>query len=471
MSIILSGCARPSGTTAPLSDGNLNLVFVVSQYLAYHASGDVDPNTANLTNRGLQRSLLLATFLRQQVMGTKNVTAIYALEPMTHLQTANNYPDMAALVTIQQFAMLNQITMSSDSVAPCTANSYPINASYAPVSVPNGVAAPLIPSNGCQGLDFKDQGGCNETLLTGIIKANIPGFYVFSAPWETTSGLLANINKLRGFNLAVPADYRGPDYVYVISVTPSGSASLITFNSKLNPPSTYPVLPQSVPATTARAAAPFSITVTGGIGGAVIPAGINTSETIYLIRHAEAHPGYFDDGNYIGAGQWRALDLPNALRCKISSDQVYSIDPAQVDQGTVSASGQSDWSYVRPSLTVAPYSIANNLPYNLAASFELMAQNAPQLATQASAFFFSGGKFSNQKVLMAWEHNHIPPTVNALLSSYFPDGGGPIAPAWPENDYDTIWTVTLDARGNVTVDNVKCQGIDSAALPAESPQF
>ena len=471
MSFILPVCAGPSATPAPLSDGNLNLVFVVSQDLAYHAPGDVDPNTANLTNRGLQRSLLLATFLKQQVLGTKNVTAIYALEPMTHLQTANNYPDIAALVTIQQFAMLNQITMSGDAADPCTANSYPINASYALVSVPDGVAAALIPSKGCQGLDFRDQGGCNETLLTGIIKANVPGFYVFSAPWETTSGLLANINKLQGFNLAVPADYRGPDYVYVISVTPSGSAGLVTFNGNLNPPPGYPILPQSVPATTARAAAPFSITVTGGSSGAVIPAGINTNETIYMIRHAEAHPGYFDDGNYIGAGQWRALYLPDALRGKISPDQVYSIDPAQVDQGTVSASGQSNWSYVRPSLTVAPYAIANNLPYSLAASFELMAQNAPQPATQASAFFFSGGKFSNKKVLMAWEHNHIPPTVNALLSSYFPDGGGPMAPDWPENDYDTIWTVTLDARGNVTVDNAKCQGIDSATLPATCPQF
>jgi len=153
MSFNFSACAGPPVTPAPLSDGNLNLIFVVSEGLAYHAPGDVDPNTANLTNRGLQRSLLMATFLKQQVLGAKNVTAIYALEPMTHLQTASNYPDMAALVTIQQFALLNQITMSSDAAGACTANSYPINASYALESVPDGVAAPLIPSNGCQSLD------------------------------------------------------------------------------------------------------------------------------------------------------------------------------------------------------------------------------------------------------------------------------------------------------------------------------
>src|ERR1039458_3422812 len=53
-------------------------------------------------------------------------------------------------------------------------------------------------------------------------------------------------------------------------------------------------------------------------GGAVVPAGINTNETVYLVRHAEAHPtSWWEDGNYIAAGQWRALDLPYALRGKI----------------------------------------------------------------------------------------------------------------------------------------------------------
>ena len=137
----------------------------------------------------------------------------------------------------------------------------------------------------------------------------------------------------------------------------------------------------------------------------------------------------------------------------------------------MSASGNSDWSYVRPALTVEPYAIANNLPYHLAASFELDAQNPPQLATQASDFFFTGGKFSTQSVLLAWEHAHIPTTVNALLASYYPNGGAPTAPDWPEDDYDTIWTVTLDAKGNVTVNNNMCEGIVSASLPATCPAF
>jgi hypothetical protein len=107
-----SGSGFPSGpnATAPLSTVNVNLIFVSSPDLAYQAAGDVDPGTANLTNQGLQRSLLMAPYLKQQLLGGKNVTGIYALAPMTHLQTVNHYPDMAPLVTIQQFALLNQVS-------------------------------------------------------------------------------------------------------------------------------------------------------------------------------------------------------------------------------------------------------------------------------------------------------------------------------------------------------------------------
>lgn len=472
----LSGCGGDSSgappTPAPLRADNINLIFVVSPNLAYNAPDDINPSTANLTNQGLQRSLLMATFLKQHVLGRKNVNRICALEPMTHLQTPNNYPDMAAIGYIQQFALLNQITLTGEGGAGSpliTGNSYPLNASYASGPVPSGVATPLVIGScpGCQGLDFNNTDGDNEALVTDIIKANIPGFYVFSAPWETISALLANINKQQGYNLNLPATYMGPNYVYAISIAPSGSASLVTYNSNLTPPSTYPELPALV----AGAACPgpdttpalFSIAATGGING------VNTNETIYMIRHAEAHPvSGWDDGNFVGAGQWRALALPNALRGKISPTQVYSIDPAQVYPGSYATMGNSNFAYVRPSLTVAPYVIANNLPYYLVAGLQIFDPNSPQLT---SDFLFKGGKFSNQTVLLAWEHEHIPPIIDALLSSHFPTYSGPKAPAWPGNDYDTIWTVKLDANGNLTVNNALCEGIDSAKLPVRAPQF
>jgi hypothetical protein len=470
---LFAGCGSslPNPTPpAPLSASNVNLIFVVSEDLAYHAPGDINSKTANLTNQGLQRSLRMATFLKQQVLGTENVTSIYALEPMTHLQEANQLPDMVGLETVQQFALLNQITLSSDlkGGTPYAGQSYPLNASYSAESIPSGLPTPSPFCPNCKGLDFNDEGGDNEALISGIVKAN-PGFYVFSAPWETTSALMANIDKLEGYNLTVPTSYQGPNYIYAISIAASQSASLVTYNSNLSPPATYPVLPPPKLVSTACVAQePFSITVTGGKSGAVIPAGTNTDETVYIIRHAEAHPlGYWDDNNYVGAGQWRALDLPNALRGKISPDQVYSIDPAQFGPGSVdSATGDSNWSTVAPALTAEPYAIANNLPYNLFASFLLTDANAPN---ETSALLFTGRTFSNQKVLLAWAYQYIQPTINALLATYH--GDGPLAPAWPDTDYDSIWTVRLDAHGNLSIDNAMCEGIDSAALPAVPPQF
>ena len=324
-----------SNSTAPLSADNINLIFVVSPDLAYDPLGDINPDTANLTNQGLQRSLLMATYLKQQVLGTKNVTGIYALEPMTHLQTANNYPDMAAIGFIQQFALLNQITIQGT-----TANSYPLNAAYGPGDVPSGVVEPNPYIPGAQGLDFNDASGNNVALVTGIINANIPGFYVFSAPWETTSALLANIKTTKGYNLNLPTTYRGPNYVYAISIPPSGNASLVTFDSKLNPPATYPVLPSPVASASCTQQTYFSYTRTGGVNGVVIPPGTNTNQTVYLIRHAEAHPASsFEDGNFVGAGQWRALALPNvlpsALRGQISPTHGLFHRPRTVVHSTV----------------------------------------------------------------------------------------------------------------------------------------
>ena len=466
---LLAGCAGGLKAEAPtaLSADNLNLVFVVSPDLAYQAPGDVDATTANLTNQGLQRGLMMATYLKQQVLGTNNVTNISVLEPMTHLQTANNYPDMAAIGSMQQFALLNQYTLPVDATGTTyTTNSFPLSAAYAPGSVPPGVDVPASYNPFGNGLDFNNTGGNNDTLVSGIINKKTPGYYVFSAPWETVSAMLAKMNSTFGYNLAIPSSYPGPNYVYAISILSSGNASLVTYNSNLKPPASYPVLPGPVAsASGTHTLQSFFTTVRiGGVSGAVIPANINKNQKIYLIRHAEAHPDpghHFEDGNYVGAGQWRALDLPNALRGKVSPNVVYSIDPSQ----WLTA---NNFCYVRPSLTVLPFVVAHNLPYQLVSTFQLGDVNEPQLA---SDFFFTGGRFSNKIVLLAWESSRIKPLINVLLASY---GGSnlPLLPAaWPSADYDTIWTVTLDAQGNLSVDNELFEDIDSATLPVAAPQF
>jgi len=130
--------------------------------------------------------------------------------------------------------------------------------------------------------------------------------------------------------------------------------------------------------------------------------------------------------------------------------------------------GNANFSYVRPSLTIEPYAIANNVPFSLVSGISLAAKDSPQLT---SDMFFKGGTFSNQTAILAWEHDHIPQIVSALLAGYFPSGSAPAVPSWPGGDYDTIWTVKLDGTGNLTVDNTLCEGVDSSKLPAEAPRY
>ena len=116
---------------------------------------------------------------------------------------------MAAIGYIQQFALLNQITLLS-----ITANSYPLIASY---------------TGDARGLDFNNTANSNVTLATGIIQPNAHGFYVFAAPWETISDLLTGIKSAKGYSLELPTTYRGSNYVYAISITQSGDAGLVAY--------------------------------------------------------------------------------------------------------------------------------------------------------------------------------------------------------------------------------------------------
>lgn len=461
----------PTPAPVPLAAGNVNLIFVVSDDLLYQGTGDIHADTANLTAQGLQRTLLLAPYLQQNVLGYNNVTAIYALEPMTHLQTSGSYPDMSALETVQQFALMNQFTMMSPypDMGSATGNSFPINTSYFPGSQPGIVIAPssLYPCPACQGIDFNDAGSDNDTLLSTVVNAKAPGYYVFSAPWETTESLLEIVNTLEPSSLPVPSAYQGPNTIYAVSITPSGNASLTTYNSDLKPSNTYPALNSGTVARSPCQFSTFALSATGP------PSTINKNETLYFIRHANAHPSIvFSNGNYVAAGQWRALDLGNAisvaLEGKPQPSHVYSLDPAQVTPNAgLTASGPTSFSHNTLALTAEPYAIAKNLPYSLVSSFLLTDTNGPQ---EASDYFFQNGQFSNQTILVAWEHTNIPQILSKLLAGYSSVSNSP-PPAWDNYDYDSIWTVTIDGNGNLTANNSLCEGIDSGNLPATAPQF
>jgi hypothetical protein len=146
---------------------------------------------------------------------------------------------------------------------------------------------------------------------------------------------------------------------------------------------------------------------------------------------------------------------------------VYSVDPAQLFP-------ISNFSYVRPSLTVFPYAVANHLPFHMAASF-LMDPDATSdpAAENAKNFFFThstGVDLAGETGPACLGTQTLSAAAEALIR--FVRGSVP-APTltWPDADYDTIWTVRLDSKGNLTLDNALCEGIDSGRLPVMAPQF
>ncbi|HEX7507335.1 MAG TPA: hypothetical protein VF550_11230 [Polyangia bacterium] len=485
--LLAMGCQSSShqGTAnrIQLSPANINLIFVVSQDLA-HNSGDINTTTANLNPRGLNQAMGLATYLQSTLLNNANVTGIYALEPATHLQATSEYqdlPDMVPLEIAEQFAMINQFSINAPAGTTPTFYrdySYPINVCYTPASLPTGVDIPLafIPTS--QGIDFADRSGGNEALVNGIIAKGQGGFYVFVLPFELFRALLGNLKTQNAYDYQMPVAWEGSNILYALTIPPSGPETLNTFDSQSNPVSSYPV-PVPAPAmTTSSVQAPFEI-ATAKQAGSTVPQDSNTNQTVYLIRHAEAHPtSYWEDGNLVYPGLVRARYLPVALEGKIKlPDFVYAVDPAQYIPGGVDSSNPTNhlYSYIRTSQTVALYAIANGIPFYVATSVQwggLTNEEDAAVVASAAKFFFTGGQFSHKTLLICWEHYHIPLVGQALVDTYFAPGESPQVPlpaAWLGSDYDTIWTFVLDSSGHLTLSNATVEGIRSDSLPLMPP--
>jgi hypothetical protein len=173
-----------------------------------------------------------------------------------------------------------------------------------------------------------------ERRLTAIMR--IRGFFDTNptpAPLSTANLSLILVSAYcwpmsirgKGYNLILPAGYAGPNYIYAISIAPSASASLVTYKSNLNPPSTCPELPAPVLASTLLTARKHSnIATTGGI-----PAESNTSETLHcpvaLIPGAIAVASdsqifvLIPYGSHDGTGGQQATLACSADACRVNS--------------------------------------------------------------------------------------------------------------------------------------------------------
>ncbi len=150
-----------------------------------------------------------------------------------------------------------------------------------------------------------------------------------------------------------------------------------------------------------------------------------TVETIVCVRHGEKPPDGL--GQLTCRGLNRALALPDVLLAKYGKPQfVFAPNPTQ------KVDGHGGYYYVRPLMTIEPTAIRCGLPVNTQFGYREIKGLENELQKQ---------EYQNVVIFVAWEHDLLDEFVKNLLKT---NGGNPtLVPAWPGNDYDTIFLVKI----------------------------
>ncbi|WP_145964269.1 hypothetical protein [Chromobacterium phragmitis] len=366
----------------------------------------------NLTPAGLNHSLRFGQLLTSLTAGK-----LGQLKQVYALTLSADGADMTPLESIQPYALLN----------------------YQPVKV--------VRLNAGGPSDYN-----SPAYFVQQLQATQPrGIYVMAMPEPLRTTVAKALT-----GTAPPADGRS----YLVASGQAGALKLSAYPDQIAKVSAYPDI--ALPPRSACPQTPVTIK-------AKPPATLRpyTSQTALLVRHVEAHPGgSFENGNYVCQGQWRALGANRILLDKIGRkpDYVYTSDPGNIiDCGAAC-------SYIRPSLTVAPFAIQYRLPLTLAPfQWEDAADLAMALFDRDSPYFKRPA--AGSAILVGWEHAHIEKAVKYLFGVVYQDPKAAARiPAWSYEDYDTVWELSTDRDGALTFRN-SCEGISTAALPSTCPAF
>ena len=369
-----------------------------------------------LSVSGLNHSLRFAQLLDGLVAGKEgSIQQVYALNALT------DRDDLAPLLTVEPFAVLNNRAVTVRSLDMANPKAW---------NAPAG-------------------------FIQSVVGNQPRGIYVVAAP-KKMIGVLTK--ALGAASTDIPA---GTDYIVA-----SGAVlplSVVGYDDGIAADVGYPTITLPPKTKSCTNQKPTSFTIDP-------PPGFNpyTNQTVYFVRHVEAHPTpSFEDGNYVCQGQWRALGSPDTLLKAMGGtapDYVYGPDPENlIDCGGAACS------YIRATLTVAPFAMKNGLPLTLSEfGWNDGMDLALALFDRDSPYF---PRDDGKTILVGWEHDHIVLAVQDLVGTLYndPDAVGNL-PTWPFNDYDSIWKLSTDNSGKLTFSNT-CEHIPSASLPTTCPAF
>jgi hypothetical protein len=370
-------------------------------------------NSNNLSVTGLNHSLRFAQMLNIFLAGKEEtLKGIYAYTG-THDTNA-----MAPLESIEPFAVLNNRDVRVSSLD---------------AKNPQAYNAPAV-------------------MMPQFLGSQLPGTYVMAGSVDMVRAIAKGL-----IGKDAPPLSAG-DYLVVSG--PAGALTAHRYNDGISADATYPTI--ALPPRTQACANSFApITIPAPAGLKVYP-----NQTVYMVRHVEAHPtGSFENGNYVCQGQWRALGANGRLSTIMGGvpDHVFTSNP----RGLIDCAGGC--SYIRPTLTVAPFAIENGLPLTLAQfQWNDPVDLAESLFNQDSPYFDHD---SGASILVGWEHGNIVKAVQYLVGGLYQNPkAAAVLPAWPYTDYDTVWILSTDADGTLTMSS-SCEHIPTAALPNTCPAF
>jgi len=152
------------------------------------------------------------------------------------------------------------------------------------------------------------------------------------------------------------------------------------------------------------------------------------TETIALVRHGEKPTD--EIGQINAEGLNRALALPDVVQSKFPGVQ-YLFAPGTSDKIKSKKNDGLEYSYLRPLVTIEPTAIRLGLPVNTDFGYLHIQELEDELLKD---------KYKSSIVLVAWEHNELDEMVKKIVADL---GGQAVVPAWPREDFDSIFVLTI----------------------------
>jgi hypothetical protein len=413
--LALSACQTVRATEPtsppPLYQNGWNFVLVPS-----FEGPPASVQSNNLSVTGLNHALRFAQMLDILIAGKENsLRGIYAYT------ADHNKDNLAPLQSIEPFAVLNNRDVKVGSLS-AQAGAYD---------------AP-------------------EAEMPQFLGSEPEGIYVMAGSATMVRAIAQGLTGNKAPDLQ-PGDY-------LVVSGPAGKLTTARYNDGIAADATYPTI--DLPPQSACSSSFAPITVAAPAGLKAYP-----NQTVYLVRHVEAHPtAAFENGNYVCQGQWRALGANQRLSDIMSPtasggvpDYIFTSNP----HGLIDCEGGC--SYIRPTLTVAPFAIQHQQKLHLAKfQWDDPIDLAESLFNQDSPYFEHK---TGSTVLVGWEHGNIVKAVQYLVGDLYqaPKVAANL-PAWSYTDYDTVWILSTNDKGDLTMTS-SCEHIPTAALPNTCPAF